>query len=137
MDEGLGEVAAQLALGDVEFFGEQAGWAAGGAVAFKPAGGGDVLALLVVGEGHPETAEQEGAFGLAERSFVGLVAVAVAVVGELGRSMACRVAVRARVGGGDRAAEGRQEQGASRRGSWGARCQRSGGVQRVLRWCAR
>ena len=69
----------------------------------------DVVALLVVGEGEPEAAEQEGAFGLAERAFVGSVAVAVAVVGELGGDRVQR-GERARVVGRDGAADGGQQQ---------------------------
>jgi hypothetical protein len=109
VDEGLGQVAAELALGNVEFFGEQAGWSAGGAVAFQPACGGDCVASLVVGERHEESAEEEGALGLAERSLVGLVAVAVAVVGELGVDR-LQGGERAGVGGRDGAADGGQEQ---------------------------
>ena len=50
VDERLRQVAAQLALGDVELLGEEAGRAAGGAVALEPAGGGHRVALLGVGE---------------------------------------------------------------------------------------
>jgi putative transposase len=52
-------------------------------VALKPARRGEVVALLGVGERYPEAAEQECAFGFAERPLVGAVAVAVAVLGEL------------------------------------------------------
>ena len=55
--EGLGEVAAELALADVEFFGEQRGGSAGSAGSFEPACGGEVVVLLGVGERHPEAAE--------------------------------------------------------------------------------
>ena len=107
--ERLGEVAAQLALADVELFGEQAGRSACGAVSFKPARGCSVIALLRPGHGHPETADQEGALGVAEWPFVWSVAVDVAVLGQL---VIDRVECgdRARVVGGDGAAEGGQEQ---------------------------
>ena len=80
MDERLREVAAQLALVDVELLGEQARWTAGGAVALKPARRADVIALLGVGQRHQEAAEQERALGLAQRPLVGSEAVAVAVL---------------------------------------------------------
>jgi hypothetical protein len=63
--ECLREVPPQLALGDVELLREEAGGAAGGAVALEPAGGIEHIALLQVGEGEDEAAKQEGAFGLA------------------------------------------------------------------------
>ena len=42
-----------------------------------------MIALLCVRERDDEAAEQEGAFGLAEPSFVGPVSVGVAVLGQL------------------------------------------------------
>ena len=59
------------------------GGSAGGAGAFVPAAGGERVALLVQGEGGEESAEQEGAFGVAEGSFVVAEAVGVAVDGEI------------------------------------------------------
>ena len=120
-----------MALGDVELFGVQAGWSAGGAVALEPAGSADVFVLLVVGECHPEPAQQESAFGLAERPFVGSVAVAVAVLGEF-----CVDGVqggeRPRVAGGDRSADGgEQERGVGARVGGGT-LPASGRVLRAL-----
>ena len=80
--EGLRQVASQLTLCDVVLLGEEAWWAAGGAVALEPARGLDVAALLAVGERHDEAAEQESAFCLAEWPFVGPVAVCVALLCE-------------------------------------------------------
>src|SRR4051812_44390157 len=79
----LREIAAELALVNVEFLGVEAGWAAGGAVPFKPPGGADVVAVSGVGEGEPEAAEEERALGFAEGSLVGPVPVAVAVFRKL------------------------------------------------------
>lgn len=70
MDEGLREVAAKLALAHIELLAEQAGRSAGRAAAFEPSSGGEAVALLGTGQGHPEPAEQERPFGLAEWSFV-------------------------------------------------------------------
>src|SRR5438876_1140594 len=67
MDEGLREVAAQLALVDVELLGEKRRRAARGPVAFEVGDGGHVPSQLVGGQRHPEPAEQEGAFRLPER----------------------------------------------------------------------
>ncbi len=83
MYESLREVASQLALRDVELLRVEGRGPARGTAALEPAGSGDVVALLGVGECHPEPAEQEGAFGRAERTLVGAVAVAVAVLREL------------------------------------------------------
>ena len=81
MHERLREVAAQLALADVVFLGEQAGRAAGGAVALEPAhSAARGRRVGAWASADPEAAEQEGSLGLAERAFVGLVAVAVAVL---------------------------------------------------------
>jgi hypothetical protein len=62
VDERLGQVAAQLALGYVELFGEESGRSAGGAGSLKPTCGGDQIALLVVGESEQEAAQQERPF---------------------------------------------------------------------------
>jgi hypothetical protein len=51
VNEGLGEVAAELALADIELLGEEAGGAAGSAVALEPGEGAGQVALLGVGEG--------------------------------------------------------------------------------------
>ena len=83
MHEGLGEVAAHLVLGGVVFLAEQLRRSAGGAGAFEPSAGGEVIALLVGGEGHEESAEQEGAFGVAEGPGVLAEAVGVSGLGEV------------------------------------------------------
>ena len=46
--ERLGEIAAQLALADVELLRAQARWPARGAVSLKPPRGSEVIALLGV-----------------------------------------------------------------------------------------
>src|SRR3954468_17613587 len=119
VDEGLGEVAAELALADVELLGEQAGGAAGGAVALEPGEGEGHIALLSVGEREPEATEEEGALGLAERQLFGLEAVAVAVLGQLPGDRVQR-RLGARVRGGDGPADRRQQQrGVAARGPAG------------------
>ena len=72
VDECLGQVAAELALDDVELLGQQPGWSAGGAGSFEPVRAAPTWSPCVVaGEHHPEAAEQERAFGVAERVVVG------------------------------------------------------------------
>ena len=87
----------------------KAGGPAGGAVALEPAGGVDVVALLGMGQGHPESAQQERSFGLSQRPLVGPVAVAVSILRELGLD---RLQGRegARVRRRDRTADGGQQQ---------------------------
>ena len=81
--ESLWEVASQLVLRDVELLRVQRRRPAGGTGALEPAGGKDVVALLGVGERHPEAAQQKRAFRRAERTLVGPIAVAVSVLREL------------------------------------------------------
>jgi hypothetical protein len=54
--KGLWKVAAQLALGDVVFLGEQSGRPAGRTVTLKPRAGGKRFALLVIGQSRDEAA---------------------------------------------------------------------------------
>lgn len=70
MHEGLWEIAPQLSLLDVVFLGEQSWWAARCAAAFKPSHRSAAASLLLLGECHRETAQQEGAFGIAEPNSV-------------------------------------------------------------------
>ena len=83
VDEGLGKIATHLLLGLVVFLTEESRWAAGGAGPFVPADGEKFVALLVGGEGHEKSAEQEGAFGVGERLVILAEAVGVAVFGEV------------------------------------------------------
>ena len=83
VDECLGQVAPELALGDVELLGEEAGRAACGAAALEPARGGHVVALLRPGERQPVAAHEERALGVSERPLVRPVPVGVAVLREL------------------------------------------------------
>ena len=66
VDEGLGKVAAKLALHDVVLLGEQPGRSEGGAVAFEPAQGVLASAQLQLGQGHEEPAQDEGALGFVQ-----------------------------------------------------------------------
>ena len=97
--EGLREIAAQLPFDDVEFLGEQRRGAACGAVAFEPPHGLDGVALLMVGEGHEEPAQQECAFGVGEGTVVVAEAVDIAVAAEFGADGVERAAAQS-VGGG-------------------------------------
>ena len=126
MYECLRKVTPQLMLGDVELLRVQRRGPARGTVALEPPGGKDVVALLGVGERHPEPAEQEGALRLAQRTLVGAVAVAVSVLGELeldrlqgGEGAGIRLAIAPRMAGSSSAA--------STRASLGERCQRPDG----------
>src|SRR2546423_4294032 len=83
VDEGLREVATELPLQDVELLGEQTRRPARGSISLEPTCRLDVIALLCVRERDDEAAEKEGAFGLAEPSFVEPVSVGVAVLGQL------------------------------------------------------
>src|SRR5579884_2232005 len=66
--ERLRQVAAELALGDVELLRKQPRRAAGGAVALEPACGRDGVAAPAEGQRHDEAAQQERALRLAERA---------------------------------------------------------------------
>jgi hypothetical protein len=80
VDECLGQVAAQLSLGDVVFFREEAGRATCGSVALEPAGCGEYVSLLRERERRDEATEQEGAFCFAECPRVRSIAIGVAVL---------------------------------------------------------
>jgi len=80
--EGLRQVPAQLTLADVVLLAVQPRRAAGGPVAFEPAGRLHLAALLVQGQGHGEAAEQERALGPAERPGLVPEAVQVAVLSQ-------------------------------------------------------
>lgn len=69
---------------DVELLGEQRRRTAGRPIAFEPAHRIDLVALLVFGQGHEESAEQEGAFGVGQGPLVLPEAVDVAVTAEFG-----------------------------------------------------
>ena len=69
--ECLGEVAAQLALTDVELLGEQPRGPARGPIPFEPASCAGHVALVEQRERDEEPAQQERAFGSGQ----GLVAV--------------------------------------------------------------
>src|SRR4051794_5290272 len=84
VDERLRHVAARLPLGDVVFLGEQAGRAARGPVALEPAGRFGLPALLMQGQRHGETAQQEGALGRPQGPLVRTVPVQVPVTAQRG-----------------------------------------------------
>src|SRR5680860_56786 len=83
MDECLGEVAAELALADVELLGEESGGSAGRTTALEPARRAHRVALLVTRQGHPEPTEEERPFGLAQRTLVRSIAVDVLADGQI------------------------------------------------------
>src|SRR6478735_2109217 len=111
VDEGLGQVAAQLALDDVVLLSQKSRRPHGGAVALEPAQG--VLASTEVeqSERHPEAAQGERALGLMQWPVSVLAEpVDVAVVGELLEHRSDRGDV-SRVVCRDRAPDPGQEQG--------------------------
>ena len=57
MDEGLGNVASELALADVELFSEKPRRAARRPIAFEPGASKVVTALSEIGKGEHEPAE--------------------------------------------------------------------------------
>ena len=71
VDEGLRQVAAQLALDDVELLGEQARRSERTPVALEPADRAIGVTLLVGSQREVEAAQQEGPLGLGQRSGVG------------------------------------------------------------------
>jgi hypothetical protein len=81
--EALRQVAAKLTLCDVVFLCEKPRWPAGGPMAFEPAERFDSVALVVVGKGHDEAAQQERAFLVAKRMWILGKPVDVAVLAEL------------------------------------------------------
>src|SRR4051794_3385259 len=83
VDEGLRQVAAQLALDDVELLGEQPGRSEGATGPLEPPDGAVGVALLVGGQGQVEAAQQEGTLGLVQRPRAVTEAVDVAVVGQV------------------------------------------------------
>lgn len=105
MDEGLGQISTQLTLADVELLREQAWGAARGAGALEPSRRGDVVALLGLGQGHDEAAQQERAFRFAQGAFVGPVAIRVAVHRQF-TSVRVQRGEGARIVGWDRTADG-------------------------------
>jgi hypothetical protein len=120
--ERLRQVAAELALDDVVFLGQQPRRPARGAVALEVADRRQLVALLMLGQGHHEPAQQERAFGIAERALVVTEPLDMLLLDQL-------IADRAqggespRVGGGQGAADRGQQEGASGRGSSRPRCQ--------------
>src|SRR3954452_6272480 len=108
MHEGLRKVAAELALAHVDLLREQAGRAAGRAVALEVAGSGHAVARLQVREREPEAAKQERSLRLSQGALVRAIAVAVAVLGELALDRGER-RLRAGVLGPDGAAQRRQQ----------------------------
>ena len=79
MHEGLGQVAPQLSLTDVELFGQQTRCARGGAASFEEHSGGKTVSLLVLGQGQDEVAEQKSAFAFVQRPVILAEAVDVIV----------------------------------------------------------
>ena len=77
VDEGLRQVAPELSLVDVVLLGEERRGAAGSPVALEVADRGELVALLVAGEGGEKSAQQESSFGLGKRT--GLLAEPVDV----------------------------------------------------------
>lgn len=75
MDEGLGQVPAELALLDVELLGEQPRGTAGSPCPIEPAHGLRPIPVLQVGERRPEAAQEERSLGLANWPLVGSEAV--------------------------------------------------------------
>jgi hypothetical protein len=68
LNERLGEVAPHLALRDVVLLGVQAGGTARGTTALEPAVCRHLVALLVLGQRHDESTQEEGALRVVERA---------------------------------------------------------------------
>jgi hypothetical protein len=83
VDEGLGEIPAQLALLDVELLGKKAGTPRRGPGTLKPANPLKGAPRAEAGEGHPEVADEEGTFGLFEAKTLMSESVDAVVLGEL------------------------------------------------------
>jgi hypothetical protein len=109
VDEGLGQVAAQLTLSHVKFLRHQTGGTTRRAVALEPAGRSQVVTLLAPGQRQEESAQQKGSLGFTEGTLVRLEAVAVPVVGQL-RLHRVQGGDGARIIRGQRTADGRQQQ---------------------------
>ena len=109
MHERLRKVAAQLALRHVVLLRVQTRRAARGAVPLEPAGRLDFAALLMEGESHHETAQHEGALGVAERPVVVPEPVGEPVLSQGGYERVERRNA-ARIVGGHRAPDAGQQQ---------------------------
>ena len=84
VDERLGQVSPELALGDVELLGQQPRRAARAAIALEERPRRQVVPLLVERQGQQESTQEERPFGFAERAGVVREAVDVVVVHQLG-----------------------------------------------------
>ncbi len=79
MHESLRKIAAELALLHVELLGEEARGSTGRPAALEGSHRRDQVVLLQSGQGHGETAQLKGAFGLTKWALVRLEAVHVAI----------------------------------------------------------
>jgi hypothetical protein len=120
VDELLRQVAAHLALHDVELLGVEARGLAGGAVALLPAVRRRGADLLLLGEGDEEAAHDKRALSLRERPLVVPEPVCEVVLGQL-LQVRLKSPYGARVVGWHRAA--------SRAGASSARCHRPEGCR--------
>ena len=119
MDEGLGQVSAHLALGDVELLGQQARRATGAAIAFEECPRHQVLPLLFERQGQKESTQEKRSLGFTEWPAVRCEAVDVVVVQQLGDQRLDGAVVRgSRLGTAWRIPASNKE--ASTRGSSGA-----------------